>query len=191
MTSMRRRIIAFGWASLCLASGTLAGQAGRDSIPRAASLPLLVESDLPRELQLSARDSIAVNLTILNRGTVPVLLRYGSCSQIIRAQRIESTDSLKARIARGEQIVDPPGAWGTVQNLQSPSPSTECTMELRGSTLAPRESITFARKSGPLPTGEFRLTACFIFYEFPREPQGGLQGIQWCAADGSHVRVSR
>ena len=163
---------------------------GSTTVVDPLSFPLLVEHDLPRELRLTARDSLGLKFTILNRGSSPVLLKYGSCSLKVSAIRIQSTDSLQARIQRGERFWDYPGAWGEVRYLQSPSPSTVCTAELRTRSLPAGETIALPWRASPLPAGEYRLGVCLDLVEYPRRGEGGLQTVRWCAARGSHVIVS-
>ena len=158
--------------------------------PRQLSFPLLVEDDLPRELHLTTRDSLTLKFTVLNRGSSPIFLKYGSCSLKVSARRVGSTDSLQARIQRGERIWDPPGAWGEVSYLESPSPATVCTLELRTKTLLPGESMTLPWRASPLPAGQYRLGACLNLDEYPRPGEGGLQTVRWCPARGSNVFVT-
>ena len=163
---------------------------GSTTVVDPLSFPLLVEHDLPRELRLTPRDSLRLKFTILNRGTSPVLLKYGSCSLKVSAIRMGSTDSLKARIQRGERIWDYPGAWGEVSYLQSPSPSTACTAELRTLSLPAGENTVLPWRALPLPVGEYRLGVCIDLVENPRRGEGGWQTVRWCAAQESHVIVS-
>jgi hypothetical protein len=158
--------------------------------PRSLSFPLLVEHDLPRELRLTPRDSLRLKFTILNRGSSPILLKYGSCSLKVSAIRIQNTDSLQARIQRGERFWDYPGAWGEVHYLQSPSPSTVCTAELRTLSLPAGGTTALPWSAFPLPVGEYRLGVCLDLDEYPRRGEGGWQTVRWCAAQGSHVIVS-
>ena len=141
--------------------GEACSQVVRDSTividPRSLSFPLLVEHDLPRELRLTPRDSLRLKLTILNRGSSPILLKYGSCSLKVSAIRVQNTDSLRARIQRGERVWDYPGAWGEVSYLQSPSPSTVCTMELRTFSLRAGET-TADRKSTRLNSSHWHVS---------------------------------
>jgi hypothetical protein len=158
--------------------------------PRSLSFPLLVEHDLPRELRLTPRDSLSLKLTILNRGSTPIVLKYGSCSLKVSAIRIQNSDSLRARIQRGDRLWDYPGTWGEVQYLQSPSPATVCTAELRTLSLQPGETTALPWRAFPLPVGEYRLGVCMDLDEYPRRGQGGWQTVRWCAAEGSHVIVA-
>lgn len=158
--------------------------------PRRLSFPLLVEHDLPRELHLTTRDSLTLKFTVLNRGSSPILLKYGSCSLKVSARRVQSTDSLQARIQRGEQIWDRPGVWGEVSYLESPSPAAVCTMEERTRSLLPGESIVLPWRASPLPAGQYRLGACLNLDEYPRPGEGGWQTVRWCPARGSNVFVT-
>ncbi len=154
------------------------------------SFPLLVEHDLPRELRLTPRDPVALKFTILNRGSSPIVLKYGSCSLKVSAIRIQNPDSLTVRMQRGEPVWASPGAWGEVRYLQSPSPAAVCTSELRTLSLPAGETTALPWKASPLPVGEYRLGVCLDLDEYPRRGEGGWQTVRWCAAQGSHVIVS-
>lgn len=186
-TQLTVLVLVFATARSVGAQGV--GDSAKRPDPWLPAFPLLIEHDLPRILHVTTRDSLALKLTIRNRGSSAIFLKFGSCALKVEAYPIRRSDSQK-RVQHDEQIVDLPGAWGNVRYLQVPSPSTPCTMVQLGLTLQPEGMATFPWRASPLPLGEYRFRVCFDLDEYARRGEGGAQDIHWCTAQVTHVVVS-
>lgn len=167
---------------LAITSAFACNQKGRVAprLPLSSELPLLVEHNLPATLSLRATDSVFAQVTVRNRSESPVLTSFGSGAFKLLAQPIRASVSVPNR--EGRILSESAKAWGAVDYRETPSPNAIYTAELYERLLTPGESLGFAWRAGPLPPGEYRLTACVDLVVRPRVEEAAAQQVRWCAA---------